>query len=351
MQTPESPAEPPDFSSQHTANFPELLRALGVSLAVSTYQAGKLILVRAGPEALNTHFRNFPSPMGVACREGLLAVGARHELWQFRNFHQLGGKVNLPAMHDAVFLPAVRLTTGDIRIHEIAWGSNRELWAVNTRFSCLCTFDGYHNFVPRWRPPFVSALVAEDRCHLNGLAMQDGLPAYVTCHAAADTPEGWREHKKDGGCIVEVRSGRIVAEGLAMPHSPRLYAGRLWFLESGCGRLCVMDPGNGRVETVAELPGFTRGLDFAGQFAFVGLSQVRETAIFSGVPISEPERERNCGVWAVDLSTGGTAAFLRFSGTVQEIFAVAVLPFANPELFNEDHELTAGSFFIPPEGV
>lgn len=348
METTENPAEPPDFSSQHTANFPELLKALGVTLAVSTYQAGKLIFVRAREGSLNTHFRDFFSPMGLAYREGELAIGTKHEVWKFRNFHQLGTKVEENVTHDAVFLPGVRLVTGDIRIHEIAWGQGRELWAVNTRFSCLSTFDGYHSFVPRWRPPFIDALTAEDRCHLNGLAMRDGAPAFVTCHAAANTPDGWREHKADGGCIVDVSSGEIILRGLSMPHSPRLYAGRLWFLESGHGRISSMDLRTGEVSVLAELPGFTRGLDFFGQFAFIGLSQVRETAVFSGIPISDPARERQCGVWVLDLASGQTAAFLRFSGIVQEIFALTVLPFTQPELITDHNELIGSSFFVPP---
>lgn len=340
-----------NFSSEHTSNFPALLQTLKISLAVSTYQAGKLIFVRERGGVLNTHFRDFISPMGIAYEEGMLAVGTKHEVWKLRNFHQLGSKIEPNIQHDAVFLPAAVHVTGDIRIHEIAWGKNGELWAVNTRFSCLCTFDGYHNFVPRWRPPFISALAAEDRCHLNGMAMREGSPAYVSCHAPTDTPEGWRGHKVDGGCITDVQSGKILVSGLSMPHSPRLYEGKLWFLESGHGRLSTLDLKSAQVKTIAELPGFPRGLDFIGQFAFIGLSQVRETAVFSGVPISEPARERNCGVWVLDIITGKTVAFLRFSGIVQEIFAVQVLPFVSPDLIIDNPELIGGAFFVPPEAL
>jgi uncharacterized protein (TIGR03032 family) len=340
-----------NFSSEHTTNFPQLLKALGITIAVSTYQAGKLIFVRAQGDVLNTHFRDFFSPMGLAYHEGQFAVGTKHEVWSLRNFQQLGDKVDPNAKHDAVFLPGSRLVTGDIRIHEIAWGRNRELWAVNTRFSCLCTFDGYHSFVPRWKPPFIDALTAEDRCHLNGLAMRDGVPAYVSCHAPTNTPEGWRGHKLDGGTILDVATGEVVLNGLCMPHSPRLHAGHLWYLESGHGRLCAYNFETRETKVVAELPGFTRGLEFHGQFAFIGLSQVRESAVFSGIPISEPGRERQCGVWVVDITTGNIVSFLRFSGTVQEIFALLPLPFANPELITDNTELIGGAFFVPPEAL
>ena len=351
---PLAPATSLDFGSEHTTSFPEVLDALGISLALSTYQAGKLILVRAHDGVLNTHFRDFQSPMGLAYRDGQLAVGSRNDVWTFRAFRQGAAALEPRGVNDAVFLPSVRYITGDIRIHEIAWGGpeGRDLWAVNTRFSCLCTFDGYHNFVPRWRPPFITALAPDDRCHLNGLALVEGEPAFVTCHALADAAEGWRAHKAAGGVLLDVPTGEVIASGLSMPHSPRFYDGRLWVLESGRGRLSTVDVKTGKLETVAELPGFTRGLDFHGQFAFIGLSQVRETAAFSGIPISEPGQDRECGVWVVDLRTGTTVAFLRFSGSVQEIFAVHVLPHCrHPELINEDHELIAGAFFLPPEAL
>jgi uncharacterized protein (TIGR03032 family) len=351
---PIAPVASLDFSSEHTTSFPEVLDALGITIAVSTYQAGKLILLRAHEGVLNTHFRDFQSPMGLAYRDGQLAVGSRHDVWTFRAFREGAADLEPRGVNDAVFLPSMRYVTGDIRIHEIAWGGpgGRDLWAVNTRFSCLCTFDGYHNFVPRWRPPFVTALRADDRCHLNGMALVNGAPAYVTCHAATDGTESWRAHKASGGVLLDVASGETIASALSMPHSPRFYDGRLWVLESGSGRVCTVDLDSGKVETVAELPGFTRGLDFHGPFAFIGLSQVRETAAFSGIAISEAGRARECGVWVLDIRSGQTVAFLRFSGSVTEIFAVHVLPHCrHPELINEDHELIAGAFFLPPEAL
>ena len=339
-----------DFNSEHTSTFAEVLEALGITLAVSTYQAGKLIFIRAKDGVLNTHFRDFASPMGLAYRDGFLALGTKTEAWTFRAFAEPAAQIEPRGTHDALFLPATRYTTGDIRIHEIAW-AGEELWAVNTRFSCLCTFDGRHNFVPRWQPPFITALAPEDRCHLNGVAFVEDAPAYVTCLGATDTAEGWRVNKVNGGLLLDVASGEVIASGLSMPHSPRYHDGKLWLLESGFGRLSTVDLATGKTTVVAELPGFTRGLDFHGPFAFIGLSQVRESAVFNGLAICEPGRERECGVWVVDTRSGATVAFLRFSGSVQEIFAVQALPVSWPELLNEDHELLAGAFFVPPDSL
>ncbi len=336
--------------SVHTEGFPELLRTLGASLMVTTYQAGKLVVLRADSGGLNTHFRGFNVPMGLAVRGDRLAIGTALEIWEYHNAPAVAARLEPPGKHDACFLPRGSHTTGDIQIHEMAWGS-ADLWFVNTRFSCLCTREFRYNFVPRWRPTFISALAPEDRCHLNGLAMVDGVPRFVTALAASDEPAGWRPHKRDGGVLLEVPSGAVVARGLSMPHSPRYQDGRLWVLNSGAGGLGIVNPGSGRYEEVAALPGFTRGLDFLGRYAFVGLSQVRESAVFSGIAIADrPLAERCCGVWVVDVVTGQTIAFVRFEEGVQEIFAVQVLAGQRfPELINDDRDRLADSFVLPDE--
>ena len=170
---------------------------------------------------------------------------------------------------------------------------------VNTSFSCLCTLDPNFSFVPRWKPPFVSQVARGDRCHLNGMAMANGLPRYVTCFGQTDSKEGWRENKLNGGCVVDVASGETVAPGFAMPHSPRLHDGKLWLLDSGRGRLVTVDVDSGTTQTIIELPGYTRGLAFAGRYALIGLSKIRETAVFGGVPVEEKYPDRPCGVAVV----------------------------------------------------
>jgi uncharacterized protein (TIGR03032 family) len=344
-----------ELRSVHTTSFPALLEQLGASVLVSTYQAGKLVVVRADGGRLNTHFRTFQLPMGLAGDGSRLTIGTQCEVLEFRNQPAVAAKLPPAGKHDACFLPRAGHVTGDVRIHEIAWadssnGTAPELWIVNTRFSCLCTLDRDYSFVPRWRPPFVTALSPEDRCHLNGLGLRDGRPRYVTCLGRTDTPGGWRADKARGGCLLGVPSGEVVAEGLSMPHSPRWYGGSLWLLESGRGGFGRVDLATGRLETIVELPGFTRGLDFLGPFAFIGLSQVRETATFSGLPITERSEERTCGVWVIDIRSGRTVAFLRFEAAVQEVFAVLVLPGIRfPELLTDDQDIIASSFILPDE--
>ncbi len=235
----------------------------------------------------------------------------------------------------------------------MAW-AGAELWAVNTRFSCLCTLHPDYSLVPRWRPPFITALAAEDRCHLNGLALAPGAvgrianPSYVTALGATDTAGSWRQNKASGGCVVEVPSGAVVARGLCMPHSPRWHDGRLWLLESGTGRLVLIDLADGRRQIVAELPGFARGLAFAGPHAFVGLSKIRETSAMAGVPLAERRGELKCGVAVVDLRSGQSIALLEFQTAVEEIFDVQLLPGLHfPEVMGFQKDTIHNTFIVP----
>jgi uncharacterized protein (TIGR03032 family) len=315
---------------EHSDNLPAILEHLGLSLLVSTYQAGKLFVVGAHRGALALSFHNFEQAMGIAVLSDRLAVGTRNQIWWLRSAPDIAPRLQPAGRYDGCFLARASHFTGDIHAHELAW-AGEELWIVNTLFSCLCTLHEDYSFVPRWRPPFISALAAEDRCHLNGLALAPDergalTPRYVTALAETDTPGGWRPTKATSGCLLQVPSGTAVARGFAMPHSPRLHQGRVWLLDSGTGRLVVVDPATGSAATVAELPGYTRGLAFHESLAFVGLSKIRETAVFGGMPIAQRRESLRCGVAVVELRTGRRLAHLEFLSGVEEIFAVQVLP-------------------------
>lgn len=353
LDTPQPPeqsvAEP--LRSKHTPSFPELLEQLGISVLVTTYQAGRLVVLRAEQGVLNTHFRSFDVPMGLALSGPRLAIGVQGQICEFHDSPAVARRLEPSGRHDACFLPRVAHVTGAIHIHEMAWVAD-ELWFVNTMFSCLCTRSDRFSFAPRWRPWFVTELAPDDRCHLNGLAAVDGAPRYVTALGETDTPDGWRVNKRDGGLLLDIQANAIVARGLSMPHSPRWYAGRLWVLNSGSGGFGTVDPFSGRYEELAQLPGFTRGLAFCGPFAFVGLSQVRESAVFSGIPLMDRLSERMCGVWVLDLRTGETVAFVRFEEALQEIFAIEVAPGVRfPDVINNDPDLLGNSYVLPDEAL
>jgi uncharacterized protein (TIGR03032 family) len=345
------PPAPVAFHYAPTDSFAPLLRQLGVALLVTTYQANKLLVLREQAGGLSILVRTFERPMGLAADPRRLALGTRDQVWHFRNAPDIAPRVEPAGMHDACFIPRSSHVTGDIGIHEVCWGGQMadELWLVNTRFSCLCTLHPDYSFVPRWRPPFITAMAAEDRCHLNGLAMVDGRPRYATALGRTDTPGGWRADKARGGCLMSVPEGHIVADSLCMPHTPRWHQGRLWLLESGTGRLLHIDPASGQSRTVAELPGFARGLGLCGPYAFVGLSRIRETSAMDGVPLADRRTELKCGIAVVDLRSGRLVAAVDFQSAVEEVFDVQVLAGQRfPEVLGFQKDSVQHTFVVPP---
>jgi len=318
---------------EHSPGLPAVLDRLGCSVVVSTYQAGKVFTLGVHDGRLVIRFHHFEQAMGLARTPTGLAVGTRRQIWFLPAAPpELARRVAPAGSHDVCFLARRAHFTGPILGHDLAWCGGR-LWVVNTLFNCLSTLDDGASFVPQWRPPFITALASGDRCHLNGLAADADGPRFVTVLGATDVPGGWRADKRAGGCLLDVATGEFLVRGLSMPHSPRLHQGSLWLLDSGHGRLVRFDAARRGVDTVAALPGYTRGLDLHGGLAFVGLSRIRETAVFGGLPLDDRRESLRCGIAVVDCATGAMVASLFFKTGVEELFDVRVLPgYRNPIL-------------------
>lgn len=326
---PDASAAPP-LRIDCSPDFPAFLAARGAALALSTYETGKLFLIGAGEgQRLAVVERSFPRAMGLwAAPDGRrMLLATLFQLWWFAD---AVGEGPAPPGHDRLFVPQLAWTTGELDIHDIAVDRSGRVLFVATRTNCIATVSAEKSFVPLWKPPFVSRLVPEDRCHLNGLALVDGEPAFATAVAASDVTDGWRDRRRDGGVVIDLRADRILADGFSMPHSPRWHAGRLWLLDSGSGRLGTLDPATGRFEALAFCPGYARGLAFLDGHALVGLSLPRDRASFGDLPLEEELRARGaearCGILVIELATGVVRHWLRFSGIVTELYDLAVLP-------------------------
>jgi uncharacterized protein (TIGR03032 family) len=299
-----------------------------VSLAFSTYQAGKLFVLGRYPDGRPTVVeRTFDRCMGLWADGDTMWVSSRYQLWRFVNVLQPGERHD---DCDRLYVPRTAHTTGDLDIHDVAVDGGGRVIFVATTFGCLGTLHARHSFAPLWRPPFLSKLAPEDRCHLNGLAMEDGRPRYVTVVSRSDVADGWRDRRRDGGCVLEVPGGRVVAEGLSMPHSPRVHRGRLWLLNSGTGMIGSIDPSSYTFVPLAFCPGYLRGLAFAGDYAVVGLSRPRHDKTFGGLALEDELAKRGaeprCGLHVIDLRSGDTVHWVRIEGLVRELYDVAVLP-------------------------
>jgi uncharacterized protein (TIGR03032 family) len=299
-----------------------------ISLAFTTYQSGKLFLIGLQPDGrLSVFERTFNRCMGLHAGAQTLYMTSLYQLWRFENSLEPGQAHD---GYDRLYVPRMAWTTGDIDIHDVAVGKDGRPMFVNTLFGCLATVSETHSFVPLWKPPFLSKLAAEDRCHLNGLAMEDGAPRYVTSVSQTDVNDGWRDQRREGGTVTDVKANEVVLTGLSMPHSPRLYRGKLWLLDSGTGNFGSVDLKRGRFEPVAFCPGYMRGLSFVGDFAVVGLSLNRENKTFQGLALEDNLKKRKaeprCGLQVIDLRTGDVVHWLRIEGVVRELYDVSVLP-------------------------
>lgn len=308
--------------------FPNWLAEQCVSLAFTTYQAGKLFLIGLNADGrLSIFERTFNRCMGLWTDSQTIWMSSLYQIWRMENVLPAGETYR---GHDRLFVPQVGYTTGDIDVHDMAVDRDGRLVFAATLFGCLATLSESHSFKPLWKPPFLSKLAAEDRCHLNGLAMRDGRPRYVTAVSRSDVADGWRDRRTDGGVVVDVDNGEIVADGLSMPHSPRWHDGRLWLSNAGTGEFGYIDPKSGRFEPVTFCPGFLRGATIVGDFAVVGLSLPRENQAFTGLALDEKlkgaDAEARCALYVIDLKSGDVVHWLRIEGVVQELYDVAALP-------------------------
>lgn len=397
-----------DYSAQYSANLPALLKHLNISLAFTSYQAERLMLVRSDGQSLDVNYKSLPRPMGLTVTQNSLTVGIFTQVLKFQREDGLLDQIKKPLVPIEQDITAPRLKTktteaevetaadlsrpeltpeqreqlqqeqqrwleyeqqlmapvdertdacfmvrsahysGMINIHDIDWGKEG-LWAVNSSFSCLCTLSPEASFIPRWKPYFISELAPEDRCHLNGMALKDGKPAYVTTFSTFNEAGMWRKGNKFDGTLMDVEQNEILLRGLSMPHSPRYYRDRVYYCNSGEGQLCRFDPATGQNEILAEVPGFTRGMAFYGPLLFVGLSKVRRSDVVSPAPLAKRYEETFSGIWVFNLDSLQVVATLKFTGNVDQIYDVAVLTGCSfPELIEPGHPRMRNHFCFPP---
>lgn len=319
---------PPTFNIQSSPDIATWLQRCEISLAFTTYRANRLLFLgtdAADSPQLKLHERLFDRPMGLFVDGESLWMAARCQLWRLDNLLAPG---QLHEGGDRLYVPAASFTTGDVNAHEIVLRQDGQPIFVNTAFSCLATVAPLCSFAPIWTPPFITKMAGDDRCHLNGIALKDGLPTWATACGGSGDPSSWRNQRNGGGVMIHIPSGELAATGLTMPHSPRWHDGKLWLLNSGTGELGWIE--HGQFQALCFLPGFVRGLTFAAGCAVVGLSKLRSPQ-FTGLPLEERLNVEGkpggcCGLRVVDLATGEIAHSLDLPEPIDELFDVAVLP-------------------------
>ena len=340
----------PVFELHTSRNFTSWLAEQKTSLAFTTYQAGKLFLIGLKPDgSLSVYERSFNRSMGLSVVENSLYLSSLYQLWRFENLLKPG---ELYQEHDRLYRPQINWLTGDLDVHDLGLTDQGDLVFVNTLFSCIARASEKYSFEPVWTPPFISKLAAEDRCHLNGLALRDGQARYVSIVSRSDVAGGWRDRRGSGGIVMDIESNDVLCEGLSMPHSPRWHDDKLWALNSGAGEFGFINMETGAFESVCFCPGYARGLGFIGHYALLGLSKPRNRS-FTGLALDDALKQKDadarCGIAVVDLNSGDLVHTLNIEGIVEEIYDVAALPgCVRPSLIGVMNDDIKRILSIPP---
>jgi uncharacterized protein (TIGR03032 family) len=328
-----------DFTA--SKGLTEFLTEIKSSLVISTYQTGNLFLIGAkNKDTISINPITLKRPMGLFNSGQSLYVADRYQIFRFNNVVPLGQSYQ---DQDRIYIPQVSWTTADMDVHDIALDKAGRLLFVNTLFSCIASVSEENSFKKIWQPPFISNLAPEDRCHLNGLALRDGELRYASAFSSTDTKEGWRKNKDEQGVIWDIKNNKAVVTGITMPHSPRWYADKLWFIESGSGAVIYYDEQTKQTKQFVTLPGYLRGLNFHGNYLVVASSILRDNSGIKDKKLEDALTKRGekqtCGVFILNISTGELLHFIKISEDVQELYDVIFLPnTTTPKAFNLDSE-------------
>jgi uncharacterized protein (TIGR03032 family) len=312
------------FELNYSGIIPQILKENNICVLLSTYQAGKVIILSSKNNELFQTPISFKKPMGIAIQGSKLAVACMDEIIFFSKNENIASFVNKENnSYDSVYIERASYNTSTLDIHDLDFGDG-VIWGVNTLFSCLSIFDINYSHRPKWKPPFITKLVPEDRCHLNGMALKDDIPKYVTALSDDDQYQGWRKNKLNTGILMEVPSGDIILSNLAMPHSPRFYNQELYLLESGIGNLIKVNVEEKSSEVIFNFNCFIRGLTFSNNLAFIGKSKIRENSTdFNKLEVKE--NSLNAGLIIFCMNTLKVIGEINYTAAIQELYDVQII--------------------------
>jgi uncharacterized protein (TIGR03032 family) len=335
MENNQHPKTQEPFACSYSPQFAEILYNLKISLAISTYQAGKLILLCPKNEDQITQLpRNFQRPMGIALEGDRMAIATSDEVIYFKNSEQLAWHYpKNPGVYDALFVPRATYFTSRLDIHDLEFGHDG-LYAVNTSFSCIIKIDEQYSFTPVWKPSFITEIAHEDRCHLNGMAMVEGKPRYATAFNEGNTPKSWSSTLGEQGILIDMQSNEILTRGLEMPHSPRYFDNKLYVLQSRNGAIATIDTNTGAVEEIRRLNCFVRGFEKIGDYLFVAYSRIRKhSSIFGKLDVSD--KSNHAGIAVIHATTGALMAEFKYLNSVEEIYDIKIIKgYTKPNIMN-----------------
>jgi uncharacterized protein (TIGR03032 family) len=322
------------LSCRYSSGLVTLLRSLNISLVLTSAEGSRVLSIGANQQELVMSVVDFDQPHGIAASGNKIALSLNQQLRLFvsrdRSESSCQSDRYYESQHRQEFSAQQSRHTAGFSSPDLAWGTEG-LWIANPTYSCLSTLTNDGRLLNLWKPGFNSEFSEEDRCWVNGVALEDGTPRYVTAMAEWNTVRGWRESVLNPGVIIHVPGGEVLCRGLFSPTAPRVHNGRLWVLQACSGQLCLVNRQTGEFDVVETFPGYTTGLDCHAGYGFVGLSSTYSDADLNVRPLAA-QGNLWCGLAVVDLTTGKAVEALKLLSGFESISAVAVVAGPLPTL-------------------
>ena len=220
-------------------------------------------------------------------------------------------------------MPRITYHTGAVDIHDLSFGSNGDIYAINTLFSSIIKLDENYSFTPVWTPPQIDKITSEDRCHLNGMAMLNGKPKYATAFNNGNTPQVG-ENITSSGVIYDIEKNKIICSGLPMPHTPRIFNNELYVLLSATGELVKIDTDNGTYDVIVKIGGFVRGMSLHKDYLIHWNFKAQKNSSTFG-KLDFAKHANQAGIVIVHLPTKKHSRKINYFNSLDEIYDIHIL--------------------------
>lgn len=327
------------LESQVTGDFWGVLKRLDITLLVGR-EYEHLLLGMSCDENPHPTYMPMPHPSGIAVdrQKGIVHAASTRNPNQIFDLMPISGctdrlDVKAEAPTEKPLVPVrSRFMPGCLYMHDLAMiGGHLHANSVGQNAVICINEDSSYERV--WWPKCIETesgpRFGQNHIQLNSIAAGNNLKeSFFSASSTelSDLRPGDPKYPVDGrGVIFSGATREPIVSGLTRPHSARLEQttgrSRVWVDNSGYGELCLIDAE--KYQVVTRLPGWTRGLAFCGEVAFVGTSRVipKFAQYAPGLDVNASI----CAVHAVDVRSGEVLGSIVWPYGNQ-IFAIDWLP-------------------------
>lgn len=295
---------PESLNYRVKGDFLSVLEKLNVTLLITREYEHLVMALNVKKNKLRQSFIHLPHPSGLAvdAKTNKVYVAATRNPNQIIELAIASNPIN--KLQEKILMPSrVKYYGGSYYFHDLAF-INGSLYANSVGKNSIIMVDFISSKSDRavWSPLPEKENV-RNHIQLNSIAANKSLAdSYFS--ASAEKPGKYKPGDLKfpvdrKGVIFQGKDKKVVARGLTRPHSARLFRNKLWVNNSGYGEFGCIE--NGKFSSFVKLPGWTRGLCFKDNVAFVGVSKVIQKFKIYAPGIKE--KQQQCAVYAIDMRT------------------------------------------------